>query len=111
MIFALSTDDRTLHIFENEAEAVSYCEGVDVEDGVWRFFDKYGAPLEAAFVKPNERGVFVVVSGQYLLRPSSTLQQPLIEELEKVGAVEGPKPLNSVTQVKKLLTQHSRRTP
>jgi hypothetical protein len=31
MIFALSTDDKTLMIFVSEAEATAYVEGIDVE--------------------------------------------------------------------------------
>lgn len=111
MLFALSTDDRTLHIFADEAAAISYCEGVDVQDGGWRFFDGEGEPLEAVFVKPNRRGVFLVESGVYVLRRPSTPKEPLIEALDGVAAVEGPPPLNSVAEVKKLLTQHLRRTP
>ncbi|MFN9707660.1 MAG: hypothetical protein ACK53K_04400 [Burkholderiales bacterium] len=39
MIFALSTDDKTLMVFASETEATAYAEGIDVEDGGWLFFD------------------------------------------------------------------------
>ena len=40
MIFAFDTDDRSLMVFSSEAEAIAYCEGVDVEEGGWSLFGK-----------------------------------------------------------------------
>jgi hypothetical protein len=53
MVFALSTDDRTLHVFPDVETAVRHAEGVDVEDGVWLFFSDEGARLEPVFITPN----------------------------------------------------------
>jgi hypothetical protein len=111
MIFAFATDDKTLLVFPSESEAVAYCEGVDVEEGLWCFFDANGEPLEAVFTKPNSRGSFTVVSGIYSLRPSSPVPaQSLLEKLPEVATVEGKPPLNTVGEIKRLLTSRSRRT-
>ena len=71
MIFALATDDKTLMVFPEDADAIAYCEGVDVEDGNWLFFDSTGKPLVAEFLKPNVRDSLGVQSGKYVLRPGS----------------------------------------
>lgn len=110
MIFAFATDDRTLRLFPTELEAVAYCEGIDVEEGVWRFFDAEGKALEAVFTKPNSRGSFSIVSGIYSLRPSSDTTLSLLETLPEVVAVEGKPPFNSVAEIARLLTSRSRPT-
>jgi hypothetical protein len=71
VIFALATDERTLFVFASSQEAISYCEGPDAEDGVWRFWDKHGAPLRAHFSRPNRRGRFSIASGVYALLPNA----------------------------------------
>ena len=58
MIFALAIDDRTLMVFPDEAQAVAYCEGIDVEEGNWLFFNDNGKPLDAVFTTPNKHGSF-----------------------------------------------------
>lgn len=108
MIFALSTDDRVLHMFPTEDAAVSYAEGIDVEDGVWLFFNATGNPLEPVFSSPNERGRFSVLSGKYSLVPTlSSNKEGLLELLPEVSGVEGVPPLDDVEAVRKLLTQNS----
>ena len=34
MIFAIETEEQTLHVFENENAAVGYCEGLDIEAAI-----------------------------------------------------------------------------
>lgn len=70
MLFALSTDDRTLMVFGDAADAVAYCEGLDVAEGGWRFWDAAGAPLEAAFAEPAVRGRLITANGRYALVPA-----------------------------------------
>ena len=112
MIFALTTDDRTLLVLATDAEAIACAEGIDVEDGNWLFFDADGKPLEAVFTTPNKRGSFWVESGVYVLRPSeSASMKSLLDELEDVSAVEGEPPLNTVAEIKKLLTRRSTALP
>ena len=88
MIFALSTDDRTLSVFATAAEAIGYCEGIDVEDGIWLFFANDGTPLEPRFTQPNRRGRILVRSGTYILEPASAGVH-LCDAIEGVAAVEG----------------------
>jgi hypothetical protein len=66
MIFAFEKDDQSLMAFHSESEAVSYCEGIDVKNGVWQFFRGDGAPLKAAFSILPKAGL-IVTSGKYAL--------------------------------------------
>ena len=105
MVFAYASDDRTLMVFSTERDAVAYCEGIDVEDGGWSFFDASGNPLEPVFSVPNERRRFSVLSGKYSLVPAShSSGRNLLELLGEVSAVEGPAPLNTVAEVRRVLT-------
>ena len=70
MIFAFSTDDRSLHVFADADLAVSYCEGIDVEDGVWQFWAATGEALDAVFSTPNSRSGSWIGSSVYSLQPS-----------------------------------------
>lgn len=70
MIFALETDTNTLKVFPSAKEAIDYCEGIDVEDGGWRFWDETGMALMPEFLVPNERGKSTVCSGTYRLVPA-----------------------------------------
>jgi hypothetical protein len=103
MVFAFATDDRTLHVFRDEAAATAYAEGIDVEDGVWLFFSENGAPLQPSFTVPNKRGRFTVLSGAYSLQPGQVPgAQHLLELLPNVAAVEGE--LESIEAVREVLT-------
>ena len=87
MIFALATDDRGLTVFPNLESAIAYCEGIDIEDGLWLFWDGNGEALEAVFSRPNERNRFSVLSGTYSLRPSPN-GKGFLESIEHVGYLE-----------------------
>ncbi|WP_313914051.1 hypothetical protein [Tahibacter sp.] len=87
MIFVLATDDRSLHVFADADQAISYCEGIDVEDGVWEFWGPTGEALEAVFSTPNCRSDGWVSSGVYSLQ--SSLGRPhLLVALERIGHLE-----------------------
>ena len=60
MIFAVETEERTLRVSKDEAEAVAACDGLDVEAAVWLFWSNDGMPLEPVFTTPNKRGIFRV---------------------------------------------------
>ncbi len=110
MFFAFSADDRTLHAFATEAEATAYAEGIDVEDGVWLFFDQRGAALEAVFTRPNERGKLIIRSGTYHLRPAASAQtETLNQVLPRVTSFEGE--LASLESVRQFLTKSLHSTP
>lgn len=67
MIFAAATDERSLMVFATVAETISHCEGIDVEDGGWLFWDERGDALKPEFLSENLRGRFTVGSGAYRL--------------------------------------------
>lgn len=50
--FALC-EDGTLDVFESLQQIRRQCEGIDVESGVWDFFDHAGKPLTPLFHTPN----------------------------------------------------------
>jgi hypothetical protein len=67
MIFALATDEKSLLVFPTPEEAIAYCEGIDVEAGVWLFWNENGLPLQPEFLAPNHHGRFSVSNGFYRL--------------------------------------------
>ena len=104
MIFAVSTDDRSLMTFATEAEAIAYCEGLDVEAAIWLFWNNRGEPLEAHFSVPNKRGFFGVASGVYSLVPAHPDHHAVLDEaLEEVVAFEGHPPFNSAEGIRSYL--------
>ena len=48
-------DDQTVEVFPNVESVRKTCEAVDVEDGVYSFFDEYGRRLVPIFIKPVSR--------------------------------------------------------
>ena len=98
MIFALATDERTLLVFASAREAVAHCEGIDVEDGMWRFWDRRGDPLQARFSQPNRRGSVSVANGAYSLesRPGG---QHLMAALRDIGWIGDNTFFDSLTAV------------
>lgn len=105
MIFAFATDERTLMIFPNESDAVSYCEGWDVSEGGWLFFAADGSPMEAVFSEPTSKNGWVISHGFYSLRISADSEKTqLLALLPQVAAVEGEAPFNTVTAIEGLLT-------
>jgi hypothetical protein len=101
MIFAFATDDCGLMAFATEPDAISYCEGIDVENGEWSFFAHDGSPLEAHFTTPNRKGSFTGASGTYVLRPNAS-GPSLCSLLSNVSYVEG-EGLRTVAEVEAVL--------
>lgn len=87
MIFALATDDRSLHGFADAGRAVAYCEGIDVEDGVWEFWGSGGEALQPVFSVPDSRNGSWVLSGVYSLQQSPGWPS-LLEALSQTGHLE-----------------------
>ena len=104
MIFALATDDRSLQIFADAGLAISYCEGIDVEDGLWRFWGPTGEALEAVFSEPNERSGSWVLSGVYSLLPSSG-RPNLWASLADAGSLEANPYFPSLAAIRDYLAQ------
>jgi len=55
MIFIFA-DDRSVQIVNSLEEVKLNCEGIDVENRVFSFFDENGSTLEPRFPKPNKKG-------------------------------------------------------
>ena len=110
MIFALATDDHGLMIFATEADAMAYCEGIDVADGGWEFFAEDGTPLEPVFEQAASRGSVLTTSGKYMLRTAGKTLPSLIDRIGIVTSVEGMPGVVSVADVERLLTSRSTRS-
>jgi hypothetical protein len=115
MIFVLA-DDNVLHVANSEVELQGAFEGIDVEEGTYRFFDETGIPLAAKFVKPNIRGKLFgmfgwVSSGTYRLNAAQPGGLRLIDILSSVAGLEENSHFSSLDEVKEFLTSRSRRTP
>ncbi len=103
MIYLLDTRQRCVYAFERDADALAQADGVDVEAGLWRFFDAAGAPLLAHFTEPNDHGRSGVTSGVYGLVPAppeAARLQDLLHEV-RTAVVDGR--LASVATLRKLL--------
>lgn len=62
MIFAF-LEDGTLEVHEDLLAVQREYEGVDVEDGVVRFYDESGTCLEPRFIVRNRRGKILGIFG------------------------------------------------
>lgn len=104
MIFTLATDECTLTALSSAVDAIAHCEGVDVEDGVWLFWDDRGDPLDAQFSVPNKRGSFTMVSGQYSLVSAAPSSRPqLMRALDEVRNFGSSAPFDSADGVRAYL--------
>jgi len=108
-IFAFSTDDRGLEVFPGKEDAISYCEGIDIENGQWLFWDELGINLEPKFYVPNQKGKFKIISGKYDL-VSFPQGLELIGFLSNVSYVEGRGMFKDIDEVRQHLTRQARRT-
>lgn len=91
MIFVIA-DDCVLHVLNSVSESQGEFEGVDVEEGIYKFFDESGNPLVAGFTKPNKRGKLLgllpwVESGTYSLTPDISGNLPRL--LDIWGSIAG----------------------
>src|SRR5688572_11424078 len=88
MVFAEATDERCLSAFENDSEAIAYCEGIDVAEGNWLFWDDSGNPLEPVFSTAS-RG------GKYTLQRSTSMRYVhLIEALDSIRTFDARAPFD-----------------
>lgn len=102
MIFALATDENTLFVFATAIDAIAYCEGIDVEDGGWRFWDIAGNALAANFLTANIRSGVTVGSGSYHLVPVSG-QSTLGECLSSIGQINDNSRFPDISAVRRHL--------
>jgi hypothetical protein len=76
-------EDGTLSVFDGISSVRRDCEGIDVESGVWDFFDAKGTPLKPVFHHPNlvKKFLFgfftsITSSQKFDLVPDSTAAHP-----------------------------------
>jgi hypothetical protein len=106
MIFVAETEERSFYAFPTEAEAIAHCEGLDVEAGIWLFWDDSGNSLEPLFSVPNKRGLFNVANGIYSLVPAAPEHHgPLAEVLNEFLHFEAPAPFNFETGVRSYISR------
>ena len=81
------------------------CEGIDVEDGVYIFFDENGEELVPYFTSPNRRGGFWIFkwieSGEYNLKPCKDNPRNGIDELQQVVEMKPNKYFEDLHHVRK----------
>jgi hypothetical protein len=82
MILAFA-DDSTVTAVDDIAEANGYCEGVDVEAGIFTFVDEHGTVLRPIFTRPVTRStlgpVSFVSSGHFTLVPTDERRPDLLQ--------------------------------
>lgn len=103
-IFAFSTDDGGLEVFRRKENAIVYCEGVDVENGEWVFWDEKSVNLKAKFSEPNINGLFFVSSGKYDLI-SFPEGLGLQQFLSNVAYVEDRGMFSDIGEIRRQLTR------
>ena len=62
-------DDSTMIAVDDISQAHTYCEVIDVQNGVWTFVDQHGTILRPVFPTPPRRTIF----GRLCLPDSFTL--------------------------------------
>lgn len=99
-VFALSTAERHLHVYEDEADACRQVDAFEVEDGGWVFFSSTGRPLTVNFLAKNRRGMFSQESGKYMLSPDiAGVALPLQQRLRGATLVKPLAPLETMNSV------------
>jgi hypothetical protein len=114
MIFIFA-DDQTLDVVNGLEEVRRNCEGIDVENKVFRFFDENGNHLEPRFTSPNRKGrdlgIFSwVESGEYELIPSpSAYEDDIFLWLLKTTGLESNSWFETLDDVKGYLESRAKR--
>lgn len=90
VIYVFANDDRGLTAYASHVEAISACEGIDVEANNYRFFSATGEALRPRVTRPSSSGALTIVSGEYLLEPDDRpATAGLSAILPEVSYVEG----------------------
>ncbi len=106
MIFAFA-DDCSVCVFDTIEEANTYCEGIDVENGLFTYLDERGHVLRPLFTTPNERKKYwyfsIVRSGTFVLEPSEERRTELFQKLEsgKLSLEAGPTKIRSLDDLRR----------
>ena len=108
-------EDGTLEIVEGLEEARRNYEGIDVESGVYEFYDEKGIYLKPIFTKPNKINKLFwlfssIVSGEYILEPAPNEGEDIITALKETIALTDNRWFKNLDEVKKFLTSASTST-
>jgi hypothetical protein len=115
MIFIFA-DDRTFEVVNGLEEVRRDCEGIDVENGVFQFFDEKGSRLEPRFTKANKKGRLLgllswVESGEFDLIPSSKVDEhEIFLSLLEDSEMETNPWFKSVVDIKAYLESKAKRS-
>jgi hypothetical protein len=98
MILAFA-DDRTVTAFDNAYEANGYCEGPDVEAGVYTFLDEHGMVL-----KPEQEIPQPTWAGHFKLVPTEERRLDLLQAVFKreITVERGPRIATQEQLIKEL---------
>ena len=74
------SEDAGLIVAEDLRDVQRHCEGIDVESGVFKFYDEDGQPLKPVFDVPVRRRrvlwfIWSIESGRYHLEADPTLRE------------------------------------
>jgi hypothetical protein len=90
VIYVFANDDRGLSVYASQEEAITACEGIDVEANNYRFFSVTGQALRPRATRPSQSTAVGIVSAEYSLEPDDRPATPgLTAILSDVSYVEG----------------------
>ncbi len=112
IIFAFG-EDGILSVFDNLKALQLECEGIDVESGVWDFFNYKGDPIKPNFITPNivKKHLFGLVSSvessqNFSFVSEKNNSEPNLKSvLETIVDLENNKYFSNVAEVKRYLEQ------
>ena len=109
MILAFS-NDYTVTVLDDVQQANSYCESVDVEDGVYTFTDERGFVFAPRISTPGRRGrlfglLFSAPSGPFTLELTDERRPDLLAEVAagRISVERGPTPLCTTEALQSVL--------
>ncbi len=104
MIFVF-LDDSTLDVVSEKDNLCSKYEGIDVENGVYEFFDEGLHKMIPEFRTQNERAFLGIVSGQYELRATDVDRNSFLSRLAKVSSVNPNSWFKNVDDIRRFATE------
>jgi hypothetical protein len=96
MIIAFA-DDRTVEVFADIPSARRHCEAIDVDSGIYHFFDEDGRPLKPRIISPVGRtslgfGVKMISGGNFELELDLDAEGTTFDELVAKAVAIEPNP-------------------
>ncbi len=111
MIFVF-VEDGSLEVIESLEEARRNYEGLDVESGVFQFFDERGVYLEPQFTKPNRTRRFLGIfnwrqSGDFELIPLLETDENIDVYLTETSELKPNPWFSRLEEVRQFLTKRT----